>query len=239
MKVLIADDSLVMRRLLQATLEGWGYDVAVAADGAEAWEVLKGSGAPVIAILDWIMPIFTGPELCRLVRRQKTSAYTYLILLTSKSQREDIVEGMDAGADDYVVKPFSPRELLARIKAVPQRSRALPQRVGESGNTLVFDGWQLDLTRREVHTPDGVLLPLSAGEFDLLAAFAEHPQRVLSRDQLLDLTKGRAAGVFDRSIDVQLSRLRRKIEDDPNDPVLIKTVRGGGYLFAPTVIRQT
>ena len=117
MKVLIADDSLVMRRLLQATLEGWGYDVAVAADGAEAWEVLKGSGAPVIAILDWIMPIFTGPELCRLVRRQKTSAYTYLILLTSKSQREDIVEGMDAGADDYVVKPFDRHELEVRLRA--------------------------------------------------------------------------------------------------------------------------
>lgn len=117
MKVLIADDSLVMRRLLQATLEGWGFDVLVASDGAEAWEILKAEDAPPIAILDWIMPVFTGPELCRLVRRQKRASYTYLILLTSKSQREDIVEGMGSGADDYVVKPFDKHELEVRLRA--------------------------------------------------------------------------------------------------------------------------
>lgn len=117
MNVLIADDSLVMRRLLQATLEGWGYSVSVAADGAEAWEMLKREDAPPIAILDWIMPLLTGPEVCQLVRRQKRTTYTYLILLTSKSQREDIVEGMGSGADDYVVKPFDKHELEVRLRA--------------------------------------------------------------------------------------------------------------------------
>jgi two-component system OmpR family response regulator len=127
---------------------------------------------------------------------------------------------------------------LARIKAVLRRGAAgLEPIEGEPGRTLVFGGWRLDLAKRELHSADGVLLPLTAGEFDLLVAFAEHPQRVLSRDQLLDLTKGRAAAPFDRSIDVQLSRLRRKIEADPKEPEIVKTVRGGGYIFTYPVSR--
>jgi diguanylate cyclase (GGDEF)-like protein len=117
MRVLIADDSLVMRRLLEVTLRGWGYEVVSAADGAEAWEILQSEDAPPLAILDWIMPVFTGPELCRLVRGQSRPGYTYILLLTSKSQREDIVQGMDAGADDYVTKPFDQHELEARLRA--------------------------------------------------------------------------------------------------------------------------
>ena len=145
------------------------------------------------------------------------------------------------GADDYVTKPFNPRELLARIKAVLRRAgapRAASAAAEEGGRILTFDRWRLDLARRELRAADGTLTPLTAGEFDLLAAFAEHPGRVLSRDQLLDLTRGRAAVAFDRSIDVQLSRLRRKVEHDPKAPELIKTVRGGGYILSCPVGRR-
>jgi two-component system, OmpR family, response regulator len=156
-------------------------------------------------VLDVMLPGEDGLALCRWLR---TTSTLPVIMLTALAEETDRINGLERGADDYVVKPFSPRELLARIKAVLRRSRAVPQRVGEAAHILVFEGWRLDLTKREVYTPESVLLPLTAGEFDLLAAFAEHPHRVLSRDQLLDLTKGGAAGAYDRSIDVQLSRLR-------------------------------
>jgi two-component system OmpR family response regulator len=159
-------------------------------------------------------------------------------MLTAKSMEEDKLAGLNNGADDYVTKPFSPRELLARAKAVLRRSTGLP--VGNSaesgpGRGLTFEGWRLDIAKRELWSPDNVLVQLSAGEFDLLVAFVEHPQRVLTRDQLLDLARGRSAMPFDRSIDVQVSRLRRKIEPDPKEPTMIKTVRSGGYIFTPVV----
>lgn len=232
--ILIVDDDKEIRQLLSDFLVQHGYRVDTAADG-RAMDKLLEVGRFNLIVLDLMLPGEDGLALCRRLRAGSTLP---VIMLTALAEETDRIVGLEMGADDYVVKPFSPRELLARIKAVLRRSHgALPQ-VGDSANALRFDGWRLDLTRREVHTPEGVLLPLSAGEFDLLAAFAEHPQRVLTRDQLLDLTKGRSAGAFDRSVDVQLSRLRRKIEDDPNDPTLIKTVRGGGYLFAPCVTRE-
>jgi two-component system OmpR family response regulator len=159
-------------------------------------------------------------------------------MLTALGEETDRIIGLEMGADDYLAKPFNPRELLARIRAVLRRTGTAARPIDEEhGQTLVFDGWKLDLAKRELRAPDGALVALTAGEFDLLAAFAERPKRVLNRDQLLDLTKGRAAAAFDRSIDVQLSRLRRKIEDDPKDPILIKTVRGGGYIFTSDVVR--
>jgi two-component system OmpR family response regulator len=141
------------------------------------------------------------------------------------------------GADDYIAKPFNPRELLARIRAVLRRSGKgdAPEL---AASVLEFEGWRLDVTKRELVSADGVLQSLTAGEYNLLLALVQHPQRVLSRDQLLDLTSGRSAAPFDRSIDVQLSRLRQKIEPDPKTPTLIKTVRGGGYIFACNVDRQ-
>ena len=160
-------------------------------------------------------------------------------MLTAMGDETDRVVGLEMGADDYVPKPFSPRELLARAKAVLRRSTGLP--VGPSaepgGRGLTFEGWRLDVAKRELWSPDDVLVQLSAGEFDLLVAFAEHPQRVLNRDQLLDLARGRTAMPFDRSVDVQVSRLRRKIEPDPKEPTLIKTVRSGGYIFTPAVAK--
>jgi two-component system OmpR family response regulator len=232
--ILIVDDDRELRQLLTAFLGRHGFRVDAAADGRAMAKLLE-AGRFDLIVLDLMLPGEDGLALCR---RLRATSRLPIIMLTALAEETDRIVGLEMGADDYVVKPFSPRELLARIKAVLRRTGEVLDRPEGEGNTLVFDGWRLDLARREVHSPDGVLMPLTGGEFDLLAAFAQHPQRVLSRDQLLDLTKGRLAGVYDRSIDVQLSRLRRKIEADPNDPALIKTVRGGGYLFAARVERQ-
>jgi two-component system OmpR family response regulator len=157
-------------------------------------------------------------------------------MLTAMGEETDRIVGLEMGADDYLAKPFNPRELLARIKAVLRRAGAPVEEQSHAGVSLMrFEGWNLDLGRRELHSPDKVLVPLSSGEFELLAVFVKHAKRVLSRDQLLDLARGREAQPFDRSIDVQVSRLRRKIEDNPREPVLIKTVRSGGYMFTPDV----
>ncbi|MEL6963056.1 MAG: winged helix-turn-helix domain-containing protein, partial [Pseudomonadota bacterium] len=159
-----------------------------------------------------------------------------VIMLTAMAEDTDRVIGLEMGADDYLTKPFNPRELLARIKAVLRRANSLPQQRGTlSGDRLAFDRWIIDNGQRELIGEDGVAVPLSTAEFLLLSAFLQHPKLVLSRDQLLDLTSGRAASAFDRSIDNQVSRLRRKIEADPKKPELIKTVWGGGYSFTADV----
>ncbi len=231
--ILIVDDDRELRGLLTEFLTRHGFRVHAAADGKTMAKLLE-AGRFDLIVLDLMLPGEDGLALCRRLR----AAFSLpVIMLTALADETDRIVGLEMGADDYVVKPFNPRELLARIKAVLRRSGAVAAR--REGKTLAFDGWRLDLARRELHSPEGVLMPLTGGEFDLLAAFAEHPQRVLSRDQLLDLTRGRSASAYDRSIDVQLSRLRRKIEADPNDPALIKTVRGGGYLFAPRVERES
>ncbi|QJD30905.1 response regulator [Methylococcus geothermalis] len=232
--ILIVDDDRELRQLLTAFLGRHGFRVDAAADGRAMAKLLE-TGRFDLIVLDLMLPGEDGLALCR---RLRATSRLPVIMLTALAEETDRIVGLEMGADDYVVKPFSPRELLARIKAVLRRTGDVSGKPEGEGNTLVFDGWRLDLARRELHSPDGVLMPLTGGEFDLLAAFAQHPQRVLSRDQLLDLTKGRLAGAYDRSIDVQLSRLRRKIEADPNEPALIKTVRGGGYLFAARVERR-
>lgn len=232
--ILIVDDDREIRNLLADFLGQRGYRVDVAADGRAMFKLLE-VGRFELIVLDVMLPGEDGLSLCRRLRAESNLP---VILLTALAEETDRVIGLEMGADDYVVKPFSPRELHARIKAVLRRAQALPLDHEDPGPGRAFDGWRLNVVRREVRNPEGVLLPLTAGEFELLLAFVDHPQRVLSRDQLLDLTKGRSAAAFDRSIDVQLSRLRRKIEEDPNEPTLIKTVRGGGYLFAPTVTRE-
>ncbi|EME70147.1 response regulator [Paramagnetospirillum caucaseum] len=159
-------------------------------------------------------------------------------MLTAMGEDTDRIVGLEMGADDYVAKPFNPRELLARIKAVLRRTQTPEEAMAGHGGTKVrFLGWVLDLASRDLHSPEGVMVALSAGEFGLLQVFVEHPRRVLSRDQLLDFARGRSAVPFDRSIDIQVSRLRRRIGDDARDPQIIKTVRGGGYLFTPEVER--
>ncbi len=234
--LLVVDDDREIRSLVAQFLTKHGYRVTGVRDGAEMMRTLDGARVDLI-VLDLMLPGEDGLSLCRRLRATPQTAQTPVIMLTAMGEETDRIVGLEMGADDYLAKPFSPRELLARIKAVLRRVSAPPVAgaPAAAGTVLRFEGWSLDLTKRELRSPDGVLVQLSAGEYDLLVAFVEHPQRVLTRDQLLDLARGRSAVPFDRSIDVQVSRLRRKIEPDPAEPTLIKTVRGGGYLFTPTV----
>ncbi len=234
--ILVVDDDREIRDLVTRYLSKHGLRVRAAADGREMRQALDDWSIDLI-VLDLMLPGEDGLSLCR---RLRAVSKIPVIMLTAMGEETDRIVGLEMGADDYVAKPFNPRELLARIKAVLRRAEGgqagRPDSVNQPG-ICVFAGWRLDLDRRELVSPQDVLVPLSAGEYDLLAAFVARPQRVLSRDQLLDLARGREAQPFDRAIDVQVSRLRRKIEVDPSDPLLIKTVRGGGYIFTPPVER--
>lgn len=233
--LLVVDDDREIRDLLARFLAKHGYRVTTARSGPDMRAELE-RGRFDLVILDLMLPGEDGLSLCRWLR---ATSDLPIVMLTAMGEETDRIVGLEMGADDYVPKPFNPRELLARIKAVLRRTGARAGAASEGnlppGRHLSFEGFRLDLGKRELTAPDGALVQLSAGEFDLLVAFAEHPQRVLSRDQLLDLARGRSAVPFDRSIDVQVSRLRRKIEADPQEPLLIKTVRGGGYQFTPKV----
>ena len=233
--ILVVDDDREIRDLVARFLTKHGYRVDTAADGRAMMQALT-DGRFDLVVLDLMLPGEDGLSLCR---RLRADSNLPVIMLTAIGEETDRIIGLEMGADDYLAKPFNPRELLARIKAVLRRTGAAPRADEPAADeVLSFDGWRLDLARRELRSPDDVPVPLTGGEFDLLAAFAAHPKRVLSREQLLDLTRGRAAVPFDRSIDVQLSRLRRKIETDPREPAMIKTVRGGGYIFTCEVARR-
>lgn len=188
-----------------------------------------------LIVLDLMLPGEDGLSLCRSLR---TESNVPIIMLTAKGDEIDRVVGLELGADDYIAKPFASRELTARIRAVLRRAQGVAGGLKDRARHYLFDRWRLDIRSRELTRDDNVTMPLSTGEFDLLVALVERPQRVLSRDQLLDLTRSRAPGAFDRSIDTQVSRLRRKIERDPNDPSIIKTVWGGGYMLASQVTTE-
>jgi two-component system OmpR family response regulator len=233
--LLVVDDDPEIRDLLSRFLKKHDFRVDTAADGRQMFERLA-DGRYDLVVLDLMLPGEDGLSLCRRLRAKSDLP---VVMLTAMGEEIDRIVGLEVGADDYIGKPFNPRELLARIRAVLRRVGAAPTGVdagdAEAGVILAFAGWRLDLQRRELRAPGGVLVVLTAGEFDLLAVLADRPGRVLTRDQLLDMTRGREALPFDRSVDVQLSRLRRKIEVDPKNPAFIKTVRGGGYLFAAVV----
>jgi two-component system, OmpR family, response regulator len=232
--LLVIDDHREIRDSLKAYLSKHGYRVSTA-DGATTARKVLTTGAIDLVVLDIMMPGEDGLALCRSLRETTNLP---IILLTAMTEDTDRVVGLEMGADDYVTKPFNPRELLARIKAVLRRTHALPpQRQPLASDTVRFERWTLDVRRRELIGTDAVAVPLSTAEFLLLSAFLNHPHLVLSRDQLLDLTRGREAEVFDRSIDNQVSRLRKKIEVDPKRPALIKTHWGGGYSFTAEVER--
>ena len=237
--ILVVDDDREIRDLLARFLTKHGLRVTTAQDGPDMEKALE-SWSINLVVLDLMMPGEDGLSLTRKLRA-KGSALP-IVMLTAMGEDTDRIVGLEMGADDYLAKPFNPRELLARIKAVLRRSapNAAPQAAVEAGSATRyrFDGWQLDVATRDLLSPEGVVMTLSAGEFDLLMAFVEHPRRVLSRDQLLDFARGRQAIPFDRSIDIQVSRLRRKLGDDAKEPQLIKTVRGGGYLFTSEVARS-
>ncbi|HEX2215425.1 MAG TPA: response regulator [Xanthobacteraceae bacterium] len=236
--ILVVDDHRDIRESLSRYLQKHEFRVTMAEDAAAARRLLRASAVDLV-VLDIMMPGEDGLALCRYLRENTDLP---VILLSAMGEETDRIVGLEMGADDYIGKPFNPRELLARIKAVMRRARSLPvgaarQLVGRPGERIGFDRWILDVGRRELSGEDGVAISLSTAEFALLSAFVNHPGMVLSRDQLLDLTRGRAAEVFDRSIDNQVSRLRRRIEADPKNPMLIKTVWGGGYAFAPEIRR--
>ncbi|WLH51047.1 response regulator [Pseudomonas tolaasii] len=233
--LLIVDDDLEVLALLKKFFLQHGYTVETAASGAGLWAAMEREPADLI-ILDLMLPGDNGLLLCQRLRQEYA---TPVIMLTAMGELSDRVVGLEMGADDYLSKPFDARELLARVRAVLRRASESRAPVGEVARPLIrFAGWQLDLTRRELRSPDQVMIPLSSGEFDLLLVFAEHPQRVLTREQLLNLSRGHSHDAFDRSIDVQVSRLRRKLEFDTKRPAMIRTVRNGGYQFTANVTRS-
>ena len=231
--LLIVDDDKELCSLLSKFLSRHGYRVSVAHNGGEMASTLEASRVNLV-ILDLMLPGEDGLVLCRRLRATSTLP---IIMLTAISDETDRIIGLEMGADDYLAKVPNPRELLARVRAVLRRAGPPEARASvDQKRILEFAGWRLDVTHRQLFSAKNALVPLRAGEFDLLLALAERPQRVLTRDQLLDLSRGRTANVFDRSIDVQISRLRRKIEPDPKEPTLIKTVRSGGYILAANVV---
>ncbi|MGY3916806.1 response regulator [Aeromonas australiensis] len=230
--ILVVDDHSEIRDLLKRFLEQHGLRVSCARDGKEMKRLLEEREFDLL-VLDLMMPGEDGLTLCRELRVKSNLP---IIMLTAMGEETDRIIGLEMGADDYLAKPFNPRELLARIKAVMRRTQADTQPAAETlTRDLRFDRWLLDINRRELVDEDGVGLSLSTAEFDLLKVFLERPQRVLSRDQLLDLARGREAVAFDRAIDTLVSRLRRKLERDPKNPELIKTIWGGGYMFSADV----
>jgi two-component system OmpR family response regulator len=230
--ILVVDDARDIREPLVRYLKESGYRASAAESAAAARRAMRTSGIDLV-ILDIMMPGEDGLSLCRSIRE---SSGIPVIMLTARGEELDRIVGLEVGADDYVAKPFNPRELLARVGAVLRRTNTLPPRLrGPTAERYRFGEWTFNAAQREIVGPDGLALPLSSGEFKLLMAFLERPKVALSREQLLDLTKGRDAEVFDRSIDNQVSRLRRKIEQDPKNPRYIKTVWGGGYMFTSDV----
>lgn len=231
--LLLVEDERSIREPLAAFLTRDGFRVTQASDAATARNRLS-AYAIDLAVIDVMMPGEDGLSLCR---RLAAEGDVPVILLTARTEEADRVGGLTAGADDYVVKPFSPRELAARIRAVLRRVRAGEARALPEAHAYGFAGWQLRTADRALVDREGVTVPLSTGEYNLLLALATRPRQVLTRDQLLDLTQGRGAVAFDRAIDNQVSRLRRKIEADPKNPDLIKTVWGGGYTLSADVTR--
>ena len=234
--ILIVDDHREIRDLVSRALTKEGFRVSTAADGRAMRKVLA-DGRIDLVLLDLMLPGEDGLSLCRTLRAESNIP---IIMLTAKGEEVDRVIGLEMGADDYLPKPFGSRELIARIKAVLRRSNETPTKTspGPGPQRYHFERWGLDTGSRELIRDDGVTVPLSTGEYDLLIALVERPQRVLNRDQLLDLARGRSAAGLDRSIDTQVSRLRKKLELDPSDPRIIKTVWGGGYVFTPAASHE-
>ena len=230
--ILVVDDDPQIRLLVSRFLQRHGYQVSGAPDGHAMREIMSRSPIDLV-ILDLMLPGESGLDLCRAARE---TTPVPIIMLTARGDESDRITGFEVGADDYVTKPFSPRELLARVRAVLRRLRGRSASSDARGADIVgFDGWSLDIRRRELTSPQGVLVDLSSGEFNMLVAFIEHANRVLSRDMLMEFAKTRASEPFDRTIDVQVSRLRRKLSDGEEDNRIIKTVRGAGYMFTPRI----
>ena len=231
--ILIVDDQSEIRDSLESYLKKHAFQISQA-DGGKTMRAILAAEQIDLVLLDVMMPDEDGLTLCKYLQETQGPP---VIMLTAMDEDTDCVVGLEMGADDYVTKPFIPRVLLARIKAVLRRHKpdmATEETPQQNEDNNHFDIWQLDVHQRQLIRNDGLIVPLSSSDFYLLQAFLAHPQQVLSRDQILNLTKGRDAFPYDRSIDNQISRLRKKIEVDPQNPSLIKTVWGDGYIFTPT-----
>ncbi len=235
--ILVVDDDPEITELLKDYLQKHGFRVSSAHNSIEMQKLRKQHRFDLY-VLDIMMPGEDGLSICRKMR-EDSDEQALIIILSAMGEETDRIVGLEVGADDYLAKPFSPRELLARIKSLQRLTAGPASKVKTRKLTLLpnirFDNWLLDQNKRRLLAPDDLHIPLSGGEYDLLLAFLENPHRILTRDQLLDLTHERAATPFDRTIDVQVGRLRKKIEVNPKKPLLIKTVRGGGYQFTADV----
>lgn len=233
--ILIVDDDREIRELVAAYLERSGMRITLAANGRDMRAALE-KGAVDLIVLDLMLPGEDGLTLCRDLRAGDHRNLPVL-MLTARNEEADRILGLEMGADDYLIKPFAARELLARIRAVLRRTRMLPPnlQITEAARLLAFGSWRLDTTARHLLDEEDVIVALSGAEYRLLRVFVDHPQHVLTRDQLLNLTQGRDAELFERSIDLLVSRLRQRLRDDAREPRFIKTVRNGGYVFAATV----
>ena len=232
--ILVVDDDREIRELLSRFLEKQGMRVSAARDAREArrlWPL----GRYHLVVLDIMMPGESGLDFARWLRGQSNVP---IVMLTAMGEETDRIVGLELGADDYVPKPFNPRELVARVRAILRRANGEGPAVETDQRPIRFSGWMLEPSRRRLLSEDGTEVALTGGEYELLLALLERPNRVLTRDMLMDLLRGRQAGPFDRAIDVAVSRLRRKLEDDGSNPNLIKTVRGDGYVLATTVERS-
>lgn len=233
--ILIVDDDAEIRNLLGRYLEKNGLRATTVADGRAMWQALD-RGAFDLLVLDVMLPGDDGLTLCRTLRARSDIP---IIMLTARGEETDRIVGLEMGADDYLAKPFSARELLARIKVILRRVRSLPRNLQpEEQRTIRFGGWTLDTVHRHLVSPAGIVTPIGGAEYRLLRIFLDHPNRVLSRDQLVELTQGRQADALDRSIDVQVSRLRRRLEDATGDHAMIRTVRGEGYVLSVPVATE-
>ncbi|MBN8758185.1 MULTISPECIES: response regulator [Variovorax] len=233
--IVVLDDEIDITQLLANYLHGHGFRVTQVHDGRALMALMETDPADLV-LLDLGLP---GEDGFSIARRMRERWHCGLVIVTGRGDAVDKVVGLEVGADDYVTKPFDLRELVARVKAVLRRlapaTPVPPASAGAFADRLRFAGWQLDTAARSLLNPSGEPVTLTGGEFDLLQAFARHPGRVLSRDFLLEQTRGREAAPFDRTIDVQVGRLRKKIEADAEDPQLIKSVRGAGYILVPPV----
>jgi len=235
--ILVVDDDPRIRQMLTRYFEQEGYRVTAVADGAAMRAQLKAKPVDVI-LLDVVMP---GEDGLTIAREIRASSDVGIIMLTGRDEVLDRVVGLEVGADDYIAKPFHLREVLARVKSVLRRRKAAPEPVERSEDkaedVIRFDGWLLDTARRRLVSPGGEDVALTSGEFDLLAALAKHPGRVFSRETLMEHTRGHGLKAFDRTIDAQIARLRKKIERDPKSPTIVKSVRAVGYVFTAKVER--
>jgi len=232
-RIAVVEDDPEISRMMVSFMTDHGFDVSAARSGRDLDKVMSGGKIDCV-ILDVGLPGEDGLSICKRLRGKSSVP---IIMVTARGTETDRIVGLELGADDYLPKPFSPRELVARVKAVIRRAGAQEQQAAmpPQPQVLMFEGWKLDMARRQLFDPTGAPRSLTSGEFNVLALFCTHPRKVLSRDDLLELLHGRAAAVFDRSIDVQISRLRRKIETNLKDPTFIKTIRYGGYFFTPEV----